>query len=379
MTPSVPLRSALPAQPVDALPVVRRRRPLAGTARHLAGGALTLGFLGGSITEDGDSNWPGPVARWFAAAFPRARIAAENAGMGATGSDSACLRARAEIIDRGCHLTFVEYAVNDNGTETERRARTREGVIRQLLAAGHEVVLVYTYCQGMYDDMLAGRMPPTVAEFEALAEHYGLSSVWAGLHALNEVRSGAMKWGEWLPDGLHPAHRGSWSYAEAIIGFLKEEFAAAPASAASPSAPAALPAPLSPQNWESAVLLPLESVEAEGPWVLRRVQTRLHTGRVLESHTPGARLRFAFEGRGVALAFEYGKRSAEFAYRVDGGEWTATKRERYDWGGDCGMVQPYVIADDLPPGRHTFELELLHGNRPDCTGTELRLGLIGIL
>ncbi len=372
--------SALGHQPIDRLQAIRRRHSLAQTARRIAEGRLTIGFLGGSITEESDHNWPGPVARWFAQTFPSTSVIVENAGMGATGSDSGCLRARLEIIDRGCHLTFVEYAVNDIGAQSERRSRSREGLIRQLLADGQEVVLVHTYSQAMYADMIEGKVPATIAEFEVLAEHYGLGSVWAGLHALNEVRSGSMSWNEWLPDGLHPAHRGSWSYAGAVIQFLNDELRpSSPPSAALSEAAAKLPPPLFPLHWQGVTLLPLASIDTTGPWVLRRAHNRFHTGQVLESHTPGARVAFSFTGRGLVLVFEYGRRSAEFSYRIDGGDWVPVTRERPEWGGDCGMVQPFVISDDLPDGSHTFEMEITHGNRPECTGTECRLGLIGVV
>lgn len=371
------MRLPLPAQPIDHLQVFRHRRPLTQTAGRIADGHLTLGFLGGSITEDGDSNWPGPVARWFAQTFPHTCIIVENAGMGATGSDSACLRAPREIIERGCDLTFVEYAVNDLRVASARRACTREGLIRQLLAAGQEVVLVHVHNPLMYDEMIAGKVPATIAEFEVLAEHYDLGSVWAGLHAFNELRAGALKLGEWLPDTVHPTHRGSWSYANAVIEFLRDELH-------NPSIPhgaalRVLPPPLSPHHWQGAALLPLTAVNTTGPWVLRRVHNHLHTGQVLESHTPGARACFDFTGRGLVLVFEYGKRSAELIYRIDGGGWVPVARERHDWGGDCGMVQPLLISDEMTPGAHTFEMEIIHGNRPDCTGTECRLALIGVL
>ena len=366
----------LPCQPCDALVVHRHRRPLVRTSAHLAAGGLSLGFLGGSITQDGECNWPGPLARWFAQAFPLAAITVENAAMGATGSNSACLRVQQEIIERGCQLTFVEFAVNDYNTSSERRGRTREGLIRKLLASGSEVVLVYTFSQKMYVEMMAGVVPPSIAEFEVLAEHYGLGSVWVGLQALNEVRRGIMKWGEWLPDGLHPAHRGGWSYAQAVIQFLEVELRAA---SVAPGSVFALPAPTATHHWQGAALLPLTSVARVGPWVLRRVHNHLHTGQVLESHTPGARLVMDFDGAGLALIIEYGKRSADFAYRLDGGEWTPVERTHHDWGGDCGMVDPWVLSDELPRGRHRFELELVHGNRPDCTGTEFRLAQIGVL
>lgn len=369
------MRSALPSQPVDRLQVIRHRLPLLRARAAIAAGRLNVGFIGGSITAGWEHNWPTPVTGWLTEGCPQVFLAAENAAIGATGSDSGCLRAEREIIRRDCHLTFVEYAVNDRGHDTERRGRTREGLIRKLLAAGQDVVLVYTFCQEMYADMIAGRVPASVADFEVLAGHYGLGSVWMGLHALNDVRAGRMTWEEWLPDGLHPGHRGSWSYAQPVIEYLRRELLEPAAAEARPS----LPAPLFPKNWQSATELPLTDVRASGPWVLRRVNEKSHVDQFLETSTPGARLEFSFHGRGLALIFDYGKKSAEFNYRIDGGEWTPVVRERPEWCGDRGLVRALLISDELSPGPHTFEMEVTHGDRADCAGTECRLAHIGVL
>jgi hypothetical protein len=372
------MRTPSSPQPIDQLSVCVHRRPLVKTPHRLKEKHLTLGFLGGSITADSGFNWPDPVVAWLLATYPEVAITVENAAIGATGSDSGCLRAPAEIIDRACDLTFVEYAVNDYGTPTARRNVTREGLLRKLLAAGHEVVLVYTFSQDMYDDMMAGKSPASVAEFEALAEHYGLGSIWVGLHGLREVRAGIMRWHEWLPDGLHPTHRGSLSYGQAVIEFLQKEFSAGAASIKAANA-LSLPTPLYPGNWQNTEILPLSQISTQGPWLLKRVHDNSHLEQVLETHAPSARLSLEFQGRGLALLFDFGKKSAEFLYRVDGGEWKKTERERPSWVGDRGWYASFVISDQLPSAKHTFELEVVHGNRPECAGTEIRLSLAGVL
>jgi hypothetical protein len=43
------------------------------------------------------------------------------------------------------------------------------------------------------------------------------------------------------------------------------------------------------------------------------------------------------------------------------------------------MVRAFVVADELTPGPHVFEMEVIHGNRQDCTGTECRLAVIGVI
>src|SRR5262245_50823509 len=163
----------------------QRRGRLWRTKSQFRSGALTVGFIGGSITDARPGwNWPEPVSAWLVEKFPGVRLRVENAGIGATGSDLAVWRAQPDLIDRGCDLVFVEFAVNDLGSPSEQRQRAREGLLRKLLAgANRDLVLVYTYSQPMYADMMEGRVPASIAEFEVLAEHYQLSSVWMGLHA----------------------------------------------------------------------------------------------------------------------------------------------------------------------------------------------------
>lgn len=363
--------------PLSGHIVVQRRTPLRRTHQALGRGGLTVGFLGGSITEDNTGNWPDPAMAWLYEKFPSTCLVVENAGIGATGSDSACLRVDREILGRGCDLCFVEYAVNDQEVCTERRMRTREGLIRKLRTAGLDVVIVYTYSQAMYADMSNGRVPPGIAEFEKLAHHYALSSVWAGLHAIREVASGNMKWHQWLPDALHPSPRGSWSYAQAIRMLWETELCSPLPRPVENRIE--MPPPMDPMNWENIAFVPLSSVTLEGPWLLKRLHSTKHVDQALETHAPGSKLGFSFAGRGLALVFEYGRLSSDLRYRVDGGEWTTVEWARPDWAGDRGRVDPLVISDELPMGTHQFEMEVVNGNRPDCLGTECRLCLIGAI
>jgi hypothetical protein len=369
---------------LDLSKIVRVRGNLKNTAEKLKTGSLTVGFIGGSITDGRPGhNWPEPVTRWLAETYPDVRITVENAGIGATGSDLAAFRAKRDLIDTGCDLVFVEFAVNDNGVPTERRNKTREGLLRQLLADGkRDVVLVYTYCQDMYEPMANGRLPDSIAEFEALAEHYGLSSVWMGKHAFEEVKLGRLRWEEWLPDGLHPTQRGSLSYGESVIALLRQVLAAEESHAAANTGAAsgdALPAALYDGHWQHARLIPFAEMRTEGPWTVRRWVTLHWIDQALSTFAIGAKLSFSFEGTVLALAFDFGKSSAEFRYRIDGREWTAYSRERPDWCGENGWLKLETLVDDLPPGRHEFELEVVHGDRPGCTGTNFDLAFVGVV
>lgn len=363
-----------------ALSIWNYRNGLTNTLRKLSEGRLTVGFIGGSITEARPRhNWPEPVIGWLADQYPNARIAVENAAIGATGSDLAAFRAKRDLIDRQCDLVFVEYAVNDEDVSPLKRGRSREGLIRQLLADGErDVVLVYTYSSGMYDAMTDGRMPDTIAEFERIADHYGIGSVWMGLYALEEVKRGQLRYEEWLPDGLHPTNRGSFSYGTSVIRYLRNELGGT-AGRRDEARADGLPAPLDVKCWDDVDEVPLEAIETTGPWTIRRWPYYDWIDRVLETASIGATLAFDFEGRGLALGFDFGRTSAEFRYRIDGGEWQTEKRERPDWLGADGWYRLSYFGDDLAYGKHRFEAEVIYGNRPDCSGTNFRLAKAGVI
>lgn len=361
---------------------VQVRNRLTQVRNKLQDGHVTLGFIGGSITADSGvmPNWPEPVARWFVGAFPNVRFSVENAAIGATGSDLAVFRAERDLINRQCDLIFIEFAVNDFNTPTEHRMKAREGLIRKLLADGRsELVFVYTYCQKMYEDMSQGLIPASIAEFEQLAEHYGISSVWVGLHAWQEVKKGRMTWDEWLPDGLHPTHRGSFSYGQCVIDYLENELLTTPDTEKGViSSP--LAAPLNSNHWGNVSTLSFDEVQLAGPWLIRRAAAHMPwVDQVLSTSAIGAKLSFSFTGKGLALAFDFGKKSAEFTYKLDGAPAITTCRDRPTWCGDGGWFRIYWIADDLEDGLHHIELEVVHGNREECTGTNFHLGLIGII
>ncbi|GMK41833.1 acyl-CoA thioesterase [Paenibacillus sp. CCS19] len=362
------------------LQIWNHRGDLANTKRAIEEGELTLGFIGGSITDARPRhNWPEPVIAWFVDTYPGVRIIVENAAIGATGSDLAVFRAKRDLIERGCDIVFVDYAVNDNDVATERRMRTREGLLRQLLEDGmRDVVLVHTFSQDMCEPMLAGEQPASVAELEVLAEHYSVGSVWMGLYAMRQVQRGLMRWEEWLPDNLHPTSRGSLAYGESVIHYLKQELAL-DTQPVELQVDRQLAAPMNQLHWGAAVTLPLTEAQTTGPWTIRRWPYYEWVDQVLDTAAPGARLTIPFVGRGIALGIDFGKATAEIRYRLDGGEWRHYELERPDWNGNDGWLRLLTISDELASGSHQLELETFLGFSANNKGTNLRLAIIGVI
>ena len=143
----------------DCTQYIHARRPLYHTAEAIRRGHITIGFIGGSITEpvaDGH-RWSGKIVDWFVAEFPGLIVDEENAAKGATGSLNAILRVEDDILAYNCDLVFVETAVNDG---EKAWGACREGILRKLMKNDVcDVVLTYTYSQAMYETMLAGKLP----------------------------------------------------------------------------------------------------------------------------------------------------------------------------------------------------------------------------
>jgi hypothetical protein len=332
------------------------RSGLSNAQAALRRGRITIGFIGGSITDPRPRySWPEAVVAWLADQFPTLRIRVENAAIGGTNSELACFRARRDLVDRGCDLVFVEYAVNDLPEPSARRARSREGLLRQLLAPRTtDVVLVHVFAQAMLEAMGQGSHHSSVAEFETLAEHYQLNSVFSGLHAYRQLCRGLLRAEEWLPDGLHPQARGSLSYAEPVISLL-DDLLRRPADVVEFSAKA-FPAPLDPDCWQYIALADAAAFALVGAWVERRWAHHTAIDLALETHSPEASLSAEVFGHTVALGWDEGLDAGRFSWRLDGGEWQYYDRKPGAWLPETSLYRSLVLGEGLSDSLHRVEL-----------------------
>lgn len=351
---------------------IRARRPLYRTAEAIRRGHITIGFIGGSITEQtpGGVCWSEKIADWFVYSFPGLTVDVENSAKGAAGTLSAILRVEEDIIGRGCDLIFVETAVNDGEALW---GAAREGMIRKLLKDGQsDVVVAYTYCQAMYEDMLAGKIPASIADWEQIAEHYLLSSVFMSRYTFDLVMKGFMRWEEWLPDGLHPQHAGSRLYAEPVCHLLKREIETAQ------PVDLPVPEPLHADHWEMTHLFPLRQVERRGAWRMIREQRIPSVSYALYTASMTSSLAFSFKGRGLIFHTLANALQAGFRIRIDGGEWIDRNDPLPEWGKtSTDWVREQLVATGLEDCTHQAEVEPLFA--PEGKGTNFNLYMIGII
>ncbi|MBQ4552179.1 MAG: SGNH/GDSL hydrolase family protein [Clostridia bacterium] len=345
------------------------------TKAALARGKLTVGYLGGSITDGrAGHNWSDYFTNWLCAEHPDMRIVVENAAMGSTGSDLGVLRVEEQIIRRGCDLVFIEYAVNDRAKEAEYRFEIREGLIRKLLTYGKcDVIVVYTYDKTMREHLLAGEMPQSVRDFEALAEHYGLSSVWPGLSAFEGWQRGLYGYYEWIPDGLHPQCFGSNLYAGSVKKFFEKALACDKARSAK------LPQPMYEQNWENVYLLTEKDISVQGSGYFYRPYHTVPVDLMFHTNALSTKLSFDFEGTGFAVVHLVGKSSYALSIQVDGGEKQIYQDKKADWMGDMGHFAIKVPARHLECGKHHVEIAPVLSDQSSGLGNALEIAFVAVV
>ena len=351
--------------------IINRRGGLVRFRKAIEKGRLRLGFIGGSITEFAEyRGWTESFVGGLMQLIPDVAISVRNAGVGGTGSNYGAFRVERDIISKNCDVVFIEFAVNDRGMAQDYRLRCREGLIRKLIKADCDVVIVYTYCGEMYEPMMNNKVPQSIEDYETLAEHYGLSSVWMGKYAFDEYRAGLMRFEEWLPDGLHPQDRGSYSYGQSVLKFIEPEL-----TRDNPRAP--FPEPLAKDNWENCEMIPFDEISWCKPWRLRD-NSRFHIrNEYLDTSSAGAKLKVDFEGTGIVLILMKGVMAACLKYRIDDGEWmeepggTAVEM----WQGNNDWFKFLTLKEGLAYGKHSLEIEV----QANPKGSRCCLEMIGVL
>lgn len=353
------------------------RTPLRHFHRAIASGTATIGFIGGSITDSRTrSRWSDVIVRELCAQYPDVSFHVVNTAIGGTDSVHAVFRAEHDLMPYRCDLIFIEYAVNDSPLPTQLRSRSREGLIRKLWRSDCDLVLAYTFERPMLEELLAEKLPASIAEFEVLAEYYHISSVFMGCYALDCLKRGLLRWEEWLPDGLHPEHCGSRYYAKPVLDLLSSS------CLAEEDVGAVLPAPLSNNNLQYAQVIPFSQLHRTGYWYENHPIDVTLVHAQLSTSSIGSSLDCTFEGTGVVICTSWGTCAADYRWCIDSGPWQQTHLSRPDlpdWPGKWGWTRTNVLADQLPRGKHTLRIESWLHQDESCRGINLDICYIGVM
>lgn len=241
--------------------------------RASQGEELTIGFLGGSITQGSvasshELTYSYRVYQWWCRSFPDASFHYVNGGIGGTSSHFGAARAIDDVLMYQPDIVFVDFSVNDDPNLFFQE--TYEGVIRRLLTWPSNPAIV------VLNNVFYDTGSNAQEYHNAVAAHYQIPCVSIRDTIYRKIQEGIYTAKELTPDNLHPNDKGHGLVAEEIIrlleaareelkgmmadseqtGFLRKNFGDMDISS-SPQLcqEQSLPAPLTPNAYQEAVRL----------------------------------------------------------------------------------------------------------------------------
>ena len=187
--------------------------------RAQAGEELTIGFLGGSITQgslatEHKNTYAYRVFTWWKETFPKAEFHYVNGGIGGTTSHFGVARAVSDVLMYQPDFVVIDFSVNDKPNDFFKE--TYEGVLLKVLTWTSEPAVVLL--NNVYYDTGINAQEQHVA----VGDWYQIPHVSIKDTLYQEMKAGAYTREELTPDGLHPNDKGHGLVAAEIIKFLEE-------------------------------------------------------------------------------------------------------------------------------------------------------------
>ena len=185
--------------------------------RAQAGEKLTIGFIGGSITQGSgasgyDKCYASLVYDWWCKTFPQAEFTMVNAGIGATTSQFACARVKQDLLDFEPDFVVVEFSVNDSNNAFF--AETYESLLRMILESSQDIaVMILNMVQ--YNDGVNAQ-----GIHNPLAQKYGIPAVSMKNSIYREIIKKRLAATDVSADMLHPNDWGHAYGAELVTYYL---------------------------------------------------------------------------------------------------------------------------------------------------------------
>lgn len=264
--------------------------------RAARGEHVTIGFLGGSITQGSlaskqENCYASLVYKWWSNQFPS--VSFVNAGIGGTTSQFGVARVGEDLLRYHPDLIFIEFSVNDDNSPFFRE--TYEGLVRKILHAGVAVMLIHNV---RYDNMVSAEdIHLEIGKLYQLPCVSMRSTIYP-LVASHEISNRQI-----TPDDLHPNDAGHEMVASVITHFLDrirtaEEIDGKPSSMPTPLTDNQYECSIRFQNHNSSPVLdgfePDRTPQEHITQMFRRGFTAWHVGD---------RITFQVEGTGIAVQY----------------------------------------------------------------------------
>lgn len=180
------------------------------------GGEITVGVIGGSITQGSLASKPSDCyaskfGEWWKNKFPNAKVNFVNAGIGGTDSYLGVHRVDGQLLAYDPDVAVVEFSVND--TDDILNGYSYDSLVRKILSHGTRpaVMLLFTTMdngtslQDTHKDTGKAYDLPMISYHDAVYP---------------EVEAGTLNWADISPDNIHPNDAGHDIIAQILSRYL---------------------------------------------------------------------------------------------------------------------------------------------------------------
>lgn len=334
--------------------------------RAKAGEKLTLGFLGGSITQGSLASSPQTcyayrVFSWWQKQFPKAEFTYINAGIGGTTSQFGAARVESDLLVHKPDFVIVEFSVNDDSTE--HFCETYEGLVRKIYASDTKPAMLLVH-NVYYSNGSNAQLQHAKA-----ARHYQLPAVSMQSTIYPEVVSGKIPNREITPDDLHPNDAGHELVAGVITDFLEKTEKKLTEIT---DEPYPMPEPFTANHYENSVRWQNYNCTPVTDSFMPDMEKQNHITECFRNgwtaSKEGAKITFEVEGTCIGVQYRKSIRKptpvAELV--IDGNRKHAVRLDGNfdeDWG-DCLYLE--TVAEHIPFGRHTVEITVTETHPEDA-------------
>lgn len=325
-----------------------------------------VAFMGGSITEM--NGYRPMVCEALQKRYPQTEFTFVDAGISSTCSTTGAFRLERDVLSKGpINLFFIEFAVNDDQDAHHTREeciRGLEGIIRHARQSNPSMDIVVTFFvnEGMLAQLQEGKTPLTIEAHEAVAKHYGVSTVNLAREVAEEITAGTLTWKQY--GGVHPAPFGNAICARMIDELFNRAEAAAKTGTKQPAHPN--PAPLDPLNYSAGRFIAVDRAALKSGWTIGipdwkaiggGTRGRFTSIPILSATEPGAELALEFEGTAVGAFVLAGPDAGIAEASIDGGEFRPVDFY-HSYSKGLHYPRSVLFGSELKPGKHTLRLRV---------------------
>ncbi len=339
-----------------------------------AGEAVTIAFLGGSITQGSLSTAPHncyayKVFEWWKESFRNTDFKYINGGIGGTTSHFGAARVEADILSGNPDLVFVEFSVNDD--DNEHFLETYEGLVRHIYKNENAPAVVLI--SNVFYDTGLNAQPQHIK----VAKHYELPLISMQKAIYPAVRDKQISVRDITPDDLHPNDIGHELVASVVNNFLSDVLQEI-LIGETPSFQDIFPNPITDNTYENAVRLDNRNFTAfcngfvADNSVQKDITDCFKNGWLCG--TEAGLIRFEAECSGVAIQYrKYVDRNAPKAKVYIDGDLMAVLDANFDetWGDKLELT---TVMEHSELKNHKIEVVV-----EDCNGIKNPFNLVSVI